>query len=137
MSEIHWTEKNTITYPCFSIVAGLVAGMFGIGGGIIKGPLMLALGVHPQVASATSAAMILFTSCTATISYSSMGFLKYDYATFCLVLGFLSTLVGKTFMATLLERSGQRSSYIAFCIGGVVAISAVAMGIESAFAMWG
>ena len=137
VSEIHWTEQNTITYPCFSIVAGLVAGMFGIGGGIIKGPLMLALGVHPQVASATSAAMILFTSCTATISYSSMGFLKYDYATFCLVLGFLSTLVGKTFMAALLERSGQRSSYIAFCIGGVVAISAVAMGIESAFAMWG
>jgi uncharacterized membrane protein YfcA len=137
VSEIHWDSRNTITYPCFSIVAGLVAGMFGIGGGIIKGPLMLALGVHPQVASATSAAMILFTSCTATISYSSMGFLKYDYAFFCLVLGFLSTLVGKTFMAALLERSGQRSSYIAFCIGGVVAISAVAMGIESAFAMWG
>ena len=137
VSEIHWTSRNTITYPCFSIVAGLVAGMFGIGGGIIKGPLMLALGVHPQVAAATSAAMILFTSCTATISYSSMGYLKYDYATFCLVLGFLSTFVGKTFMAALLKRSGQRSSYIAFCIGGVVAISAIAMGIESAFAMWG
>ena len=104
----------------------------------MKGPLMLALGVHPQVASATSAAMILFTSCTATISYLTFGYLKYDYASFCLVLGFLSTLVGQTFMSAIMKRSGQRSSYIAFCIGGVVAISAIAMGIESALAIiWG
>jgi uncharacterized membrane protein YfcA len=27
-----------------AIVAGLVAGLFGVGGGIIKGPLMLELG---------------------------------------------------------------------------------------------
>ena len=137
LSEIHWDERNTIIYPSFSICAGLTAGLFGIGGGIIKGPLMLALGVHPQVASATSAAMILFTSCTATISYLTFGFLKYDYASFCLVLGFLSTLVGQTFMSAIMKRSGQRSSYIAFCIGGVVAVSALAMGIESVLAIWG
>ena len=137
LSEIHWDDRNTIIYPSISICAGLCAGLFGIGGGIVKGPLMLALGVHPQVASATSAAMILFTSCTATISYLTFGYLKYDYASFCLVLGFLSTLVGQTFMSAILKRSGQRSSYIAFSIGGVVAISAIAMGLESALAIWG
>ena len=137
VSEVHWDERNTVSYPCFSIVAGLVAGMFGIGGGIVKGPLMLALGVHPSVASATSACMILFTSSTSTVSYMTFGFLKYDYASFCLVLGFVSTIVGQTAMSAIMKRSGQRSSYIAFCIGGVVAISAVGMGIESALAIWG
>jgi uncharacterized membrane protein YfcA len=44
LSEIEWDEENTVTYPLLAIVAGLVAGMFGVGGGIIKGPLMLALG---------------------------------------------------------------------------------------------
>ena len=44
LSEIEWNETNTIQYPMYAIVAGLVAGMFGVGGGIIKGPLMLALG---------------------------------------------------------------------------------------------
>ena len=29
--------------------AGLVAGMLGLGGGMIIGPLLLELGVHPQV----------------------------------------------------------------------------------------
>jgi uncharacterized membrane protein YfcA len=46
LSEIEWNEENTITYPIFAIVAGLVAGLFGVGGGIIKGPLMLALGMY-------------------------------------------------------------------------------------------
>ena len=49
-SDISWNNENTLLYPCYAIVAGLVAGLFGIGGGIIKGPLMLSLGVHPGVA---------------------------------------------------------------------------------------
>mmetsp|Transcript_7424 Transcript_7424/g.16833 ORF Transcript_7424/g.16833 Transcript_7424/m.16833 type:complete len:511 (-) Transcript_7424:177-1709(-) len=136
ISEIHWNNHNTVVYPSLSIIAGLVAGMFGIGGGIIKGPLMLALGVHPQVASATSACMILFTSSTSTICFLISGYLVYDYAAFCLLLGFVSTLVGQTAMSALMESSGKRSSYIAFSIGGVVAISAVAMGIESVVAIF-
>jgi uncharacterized membrane protein YfcA len=135
VSEIGWDESNTTIYPIFAIVAGLVAGMFGIGGGIIVGPLMLAIGVHPQVASATSACMVLFTSATSTLSFLIFGYLKGDYAIFCLGLGFLSTLVGQTVMTVLLTWSGGRNSYIAFCVGGVVGISAVAMGIESAVAI--
>jgi hypothetical protein len=135
VSEIGWDESNTTIYPIFAIVAGLVAGMFGIGGGIIVGPLMLAIGVHPQVASATSACMVLFTSATSTLSFLIFGYLKGDYAIFCLGLGFLSTLVGQTVMTVLLTWSGGRNSYIAFCVGGVVGISAIAMGIESAVAI--
>lgn len=33
VSEIGWDESNTTIYPLFSILAGIVAGMFGIGGG--------------------------------------------------------------------------------------------------------
>jgi uncharacterized membrane protein YfcA len=78
--------------------------------------------------------MILFTSSTATISYMIFGFLVYDYAVFCLLVGFFSTLVGQTIMSILMQRY-QRNSYIAYSIGGVVGISAVAMFIESILAM--
>lgn len=135
VSEICWDSSNTTLYPIFSIVAGLVAGMFGIGGGIIVGPLMLAIGVHPQVSSATSACMVLFTSATSTLTFIVFGCLRGDYATFCLLLGFLSTLLGQTVMSILLKWSGGRNSYIAFCVGGVVGISAIAMGVESAVAI--
>lgn len=80
--------------------------------------------------------MILFTSSTATISYMIFGFLVYDYAGFCLLVGFFSTLLGQTIMSIVMQRY-QRNSYIAYSIGGVVGISAVAMSIESILAMIG
>ncbi|KAL7427389.1 hypothetical protein ACHAXH_002102 [Discostella pseudostelligera] len=135
LSDIHWNERNTTIYPLLSTLAGLAAGMFGIGGGMVTAPLMLALGVHPQVSSATSACMILFTSSTSALCFLIFGYLKSDYAIFCLVIGFISTLIGQTVMSALLGKTG-RSSYITFCIGGVIAISAVAMGVQSALAIF-
>ena len=104
--------------------------MFGIGGGIVKGPLMLEMGVHPQVASATSACMILYTAFTATISFRVFGLIKYDYATFLFCVGMVSTYIGQIAINKALKASG-RPSYIVFSIGGVVALSAFFMGMQS------
>ena len=77
--DIKWDETATIKYPLYCMVAGIFAGMFGIGGGIVKGPLMLAMGIHPKVSSASSACMIMYTSFTATTSFFVFGLLKMDY----------------------------------------------------------
>jgi uncharacterized membrane protein YfcA len=74
--------------------------------------------------------MILFTSSTATVSYSIFGLLEYDYAAACLLLGLFSTLIGQKVMSALLKHH-QRNSYIAYSIGIVVALSAVMMAAES------
>jgi len=129
-SDIAWNETTTIKYPAFAIIAGLIAGLFGIGGGLVYGPLMLSLDVHPAVASATSSCMILFVSSTATISYISYGYLVYDYALACFLVGLFSTFLGQILMSYLLQRF-KRNSYIAFSIGIVVAISTVCMTVES------
>ena len=52
--------------------AGLVGGLMGIGGGMIMGPLMLELGVHPQVRSASFSSEISVTSPQKSL------FLHYD-----------------------------------------------------------
>ena len=39
----------TVVYPVVCMVAGFFAYMFGVGGGIAKGPLMMAMGVHLKV----------------------------------------------------------------------------------------
>ena len=128
--DIRWDRRTTIIYPAISWVAGFFAGLFGIGGGIVKGPLMLQMGVLPSVASATSACMILFTSFTATTSFAVFGLLVRDYAICCAIMGFIATLAGQTVMSYLLRRY-QRNSYIAFSIGIVVFLSAICMTIES------
>jgi uncharacterized membrane protein YfcA len=132
--DIRWDSKSTIVYPLISTVAGIFAGMFGIGGGIIKGPLMLAMGIHPAVASATSAAMILFTSFTATTTFCVYGLLVRDYAIACVILGFVATYIGQSIMANILARS-NRNSYIVFSIGFVVLFSTILMAVESVINM--
>lgn len=100
----------------------------------VKGPLMLAMGVHPAVSSASSACMILFTSFTATTSFLVFGLLLPDYAFTCIALGFVATYAGQVGLTYLMNKAG-RNSYIAFSIGVVVALSAVLMTIQSLLAM--
>jgi len=128
--DIEWDPRATIVYPGICCMAGLFAGMFGVGGGIVKGPLMLAMGVHPKVSSASSACMILFTSFTATTSFMVFGLLIPDYAVVCLVIGFCATLLGQIGLFYLMQKY-QRNSYIAFSIGGIVLLSAFLMTIQS------
>lgn len=110
--------------------------MFGVGGGIVKGPLMLAMGVHPAVGSASSACMILFTSFTATTSYIVFGLLVPDYAVVCGLLGFVATVAGQLGLGYMMKKAkAQRNSYIAFSIGLVVLLSAFLMTIQSLLSM--
>eukprot|EP00549_Striatella_unipunctata_P025292 CAMPEP_0118717592 /NCGR_PEP_ID=MMETSP0800-20121206/28260_1 /TAXON_ID=210618 ORGANISM="Striatella unipunctata, Strain CCMP2910" /NCGR_SAMPLE_ID=MMETSP0800 /ASSEMBLY_ACC=CAM_ASM_000638 /LENGTH=210 /DNA_ID=CAMNT_0006624377 /DNA_START=56 /DNA_END=688 /DNA_ORIENTATION=- len=132
--DIQWDERATILYPVVCCLAGFFAGMFGIGGGIVKGPLMLAMGVHPAVSSGASACMILFTSFTATTSFLVFGLLLPDYAVVCLSVGFVATLAGQIGLSYLMKKN-QRNSYIAFSIGGVVLLSAFLMTIQSLVSM--
>eukprot|EP00956_Cyclotella_meneghiniana_P013962 scaffold20560_cov33-Cyclotella_meneghiniana.AAC.1 len=128
--DIIWDERSTVVYPLVSSIAGFCAGMFGIGGGIVKGPLMLAMGVHPAVASATSACMILFTSLTATTTFAVYGMLVKDYAIVCVFLGLLSTAFGQKVMSSMVKKT-KRNSFIAFSIGVVVLLSALLMTLQS------
>jgi len=128
--DVEWNERNTVRYPLICSIAGLCAGMFGIGGGIVKGPLMLEMGVLPEVCSATSATMILFTSAAATASYLLFESLNAQYGAFVFCLGFVNTLIGQKALNVMVKKYG-RSSIIVLLIATIVCLSAVAMGLES------
>lgn len=77
--DIKWTLRNALLIPTMFLTAGIVAGLLGIGGGMITGPLMLELGMVPQVVTATSSFMIVsfvrFKSCiTLTVLYRLFNF---------------------------------------------------------------
>ena len=56
-----------------SITYFLCAGLFGIGGGVVLGPLLLSFGTHAKIAAATSNLMVLFSSAAAAIVYGLAG----------------------------------------------------------------
>mmetsp|Transcript_37796 Transcript_37796/g.122200 ORF Transcript_37796/g.122200 Transcript_37796/m.122200 type:complete len:159 (-) Transcript_37796:1019-1495(-) len=57
-----------------------MAGLMGVGGGIVLGPMMLQLGMLPQVSSATTALMVLLTSSCAAFGFVSSGVAPLSYA---------------------------------------------------------
>jgi uncharacterized membrane protein YfcA len=126
--DVRWDRKTTTRYPMLSAAAGLCAGMFGIGGGIVKGPLMLEMGLLPVVSSATSSFMILFTSGIAAINYAILGSLDVDYAPALFLTGLVSTLLGQWGLSSLIKQF-KKQSIIVLAVSVVVGISAVAMGV--------
>ena len=130
--DIHWDSRSKIIYPLLFCSAGLFAGMFGIGGGMVIVPLLLAMGVHPAVATATSSCMTLFTTIAATTEFSIYGLVMWDYAIVCFVIGFCAALFGQKIMAYARDTNGgnfKRNSLIAYSIGCVILVSALLMTV--------
>lgn len=132
--DVEWTPYNTVFYPLVCVFAGLCAGMFGIGGGLVFGPMMLEMGVHPMTAAATSAVMIFFTSITASTAFIAFGALTYDYGVYLFVLGLAATAVGQLGVGYLVQKY-KRFSLISLSIGAAVLVSAVLMGVQGAISI--
>lgn len=130
--DIHWDSRRKMVYPLLFGSTGLCSGMFGVGGGMVTVPLLLAMGVHPTVAAATSSCMTLFTTISTTVEFSIYGLVMWDYAVVCFVIGFCAALFGQRIMAYARDPEGrnfQRNSLIAYSIGGVILISAFLMTV--------
>lgn len=121
--DIHWTRRMLVGFPLAAVMAGVAAGGLGIGGGMIKGPLLLHMHVIPSVVAATSSFMILFTSSSTTFQFVVLGRLPVRLAAWFFAIGFASAVLGQTIVKKYLKRP----SYIAFLIGAAILISVVAM----------
>jgi uncharacterized membrane protein YfcA len=63
------------------LVAGLFGALFGVGGGIVMVPLLIALLAYDaRIATATSLAAIIFTATFATIAHGALGNVEWDTA---------------------------------------------------------
>ena len=67
------TPKAMTKFTGVGLLAGIVASALGIGGGLIKTPLMLSMGIPPYVTRAASSTMIVFTAFTSMLQYLVMG----------------------------------------------------------------
>ncbi|CAE8697720.1 unnamed protein product [Polarella glacialis] len=130
-TDIRWDSKTTIRYPLLCTLAGILAGLFGVGGGIVKGPLMLEMGVSPRVAAATAATMILFTSGSACVSFQVFGLLEPTYGQPYFVLGFGCTVLGQWVVNEWMQ-GAKRQSPPVLSIGVVMALSTFLVLLQAA-----
>ncbi|RLN93478.1 hypothetical protein BBJ28_00008658 [Nothophytophthora sp. Chile5] len=123
-----WTKHAVIKYPALCTAAGVAAGLLGIGGGMVKGPLLLEMGLIPQVSAATSSSMILFTSSATTIQFIILGTLSVEHALWHGMVGFVSGAIGQLGMAYLIKKY-RKSAFVIFLIAIVIGVSGGIMGV--------
>eukprot|EP01060_Flectonema_neradi_P001717 TRINITY_DN11043_c1_g1_i1.p1 TRINITY_DN11043_c1_g1~~TRINITY_DN11043_c1_g1_i1.p1 ORF type:complete len:593 (+),score=81.66 TRINITY_DN11043_c1_g1_i1:65-1780(+) len=125
-----WNERNTIVFPFICLLCGICAGMLGIGGGMVVGPLLVELGLHPKVVAATSAFAVLVSASAATVLFLIMGLLFPFYSILYLFLGFFATLAGQKIMDALIRRLNL-NSIIIIVIAFVTIAATCALGYRS------
>lgn len=122
--EVGWRPRSIITYQIVAILTGLLAGLVGVGGGLILSPFFLLTGMDPAVAVGTSATCVLFTSSSTTMQYI---FTDRIIMSLALVYGMV-TLVASfcgTCVVHHIQDKWARKSYITTIVALGVAISAM------------
>eukprot|EP00980_Cylindrotheca_fusiformis_P030417 scaffold24793_cov108-Cylindrotheca_fusiformis.AAC.3 len=122
--DVLWDFSKTRFYAFFTFLAGIVAGLIGIGGGMVLGPLMLIMGVHPQVSTATNATMVILTSSSVAVLFVTAGLVPWAYAVTFFSVCLVGAYIGKKYIDVYVKKTGKASILI-FMLATIIALAAV------------
>ncbi|XP_020202724.1 sulfite exporter TauE/SafE family protein 4 [Cajanus cajan] len=127
-ASIEWTAINLAFCASCGVVGGVVGGLLGSGGGFVLGPLLLEIGVIPQVASATATFVMMFSSSLSVVEFYLLKRFPIAYALYLTLVSVLAGFWGQFFVRRLIAFLG-RASIIVFILSGVIFASALTMGV--------
>lgn len=127
-ASIEWTPLHITFCAICGILGGTVGGLLGSGGGFILGPLLLEIGVIPQVASATATFVMLFSSSLSVVEFYLLKRFPIPYALYLMTVSIIAGFWGQFFVRKLITIL-RRASIIVFILSGVIFASALTMGV--------
>lgn len=99
-------SSNLVLMSLSGVFAGLLAGIFGIGGGVVKMPILIGVfNLLPQKAVSTSVFMICITSLVSAIVHYNLGNINFRIALSVISAFALGGLIGVFFKNKLNDRS--------------------------------
>jgi uncharacterized membrane protein YfcA len=117
-------DQFDVKPACLVFVVGVLCSLLGIGGGELVGPLLLTLGVIPQVSSATTSFMSFFNTFSILISKGSQDEIDYNVAGFLVAIGFCAGFVGRTAGLWFAEKY-KKPSVLVFALVAVLVLSCI------------
>ncbi|GAB2235827.1 hypothetical protein Droror1_Dr00026268 [Drosera rotundifolia] len=127
-ASIDWTPLHLSLCALAGLLGGTVGGLLGSGGGFILGPLLLEIGVIPQVASATATFVMLYSSSLSVVEFYFLKRFPLSYALYLMAVSMLAGFWGQLFVRKLVT-SLKRASLIVFILSAVIFASAITMGV--------
>ncbi|KAK2453188.1 sulfite exporter TauE/SafE family protein [Trifolium repens] len=123
----HWPLHLLILSLSCALLAGILGGLLGVGGGFVMGPLFIELGIAPQVASATATLGMAFTASISVAQYFLLKRFPVPYALYLTLVATIAAYIGQKIIDKLVNIF-QRASLIIFVLSFTILISAIALG---------
>ncbi|KAJ7976031.1 Sulfite exporter TauE/SafE family protein [Quillaja saponaria] len=127
-ASIEWTALHLAFCALCGILGGTVGGLLGSGGGFILGPLLLEIGVIPQVASATATFVMMFSASLSVVEFYLLKRFPIPYALYLVSVSVLAGFWGQFFIRKLITFL-RRASIVVFILSAVICASALTMGV--------
>lgn len=123
-----WTASAARYVAIWSVIAGTLAALCGIGGGMVMGPKLLDLGCLPQVVSATTATTLFIMSSSTALFFLVQGAAPADYTLFLALTAASGALLGTALIGWVVKRY-RRPSLLMFLLAAIIAASLLVMVI--------
>ncbi|KAK7412224.1 hypothetical protein VNO78_03674 [Psophocarpus tetragonolobus] len=133
--EVSSLTRNKFVFPLMALIAGILGGLFGIGGGMLISPLLLQVGITPEVTAATCSFMVLFSTTMSALQFMMLGMEHVQVALILAIMCFVASLLGLLVVQRAIRKYG-RASIIVFSISIVMCISNVLMTSFGAIKVW-
>ena len=121
-----WTRENLWKFPKTALLAGLAAGLLGIGGGMVLGPLFIEIGMQPTIAKSSCAFMILWTGMSGVIQYAMADKLGWQLALYFVIVGYFSGQIGQRALKRVIQATG-RESIVVLLLGSIIGLACISM----------
>jgi uncharacterized membrane protein YfcA len=120
-----WSVPKVLKYDVMAFVTGALAGMVGIGGGLIFSPFFIMMSMDPATAVATSTTCVLFTSSSTTLQYLLTDRIIVSLTVVYGLVSLVASHMGTKCVHVLQERHAARKSYISLIVAAGVLVSTV------------
>ncbi|KAF5750458.1 Sulfite exporter TauE/SafE family protein isoform 1 [Tripterygium wilfordii] len=127
-ASIAWTPLHLAFCALCGLLGGTVGGLLGSGGGFILGPLLLEIGVIPQVASATATFVMMYSSSLSVVEFYLLKRFPVPFALYLMAVSVVAGFWGQ-FLVRKLITILRRASLIVFILSGVIFAGAITMGV--------
>lgn len=119
-------SRNTLFTFCKVYFGGMLAGMIGIGGGVVVNPFLLGIGYPPEIAATISGFIVLFTSLSTSTQFMIAGAYDLKNSFFIFIFSVLGSYFGKKYIDSYIVKSG-RPSLLVWILLFITLISAVVL----------
>jgi hypothetical protein len=119
----------------WSFVAGLLAAICGIGGGMVMSPILTGLSVPPPVSSATTATTLLVLSSSIALVYICRHLAPFDYGIYLSLMTSTGAFTGKVVIGRWVKRTGKESVLV-WALAFITISSTILMGGLGIYRVW-